>query len=75
MKKIIILILILGLFTYFKWFNPSNKQVEIAADIYCATFQARYESGLGKPLYVLHPLIMTTEDMGSNGQQFQQIII
>lgn len=77
MKKVIIfiLILILGLLAYFKWFGPSDKQVEMAVDIYCATFQARDESGLGKSLYVLRPRIMTTEETSSNGQQFIQITL
>ncbi len=78
MNKIIvfILILVIGAFAYFKWSGPSDKQVEMAFDVYCATFQARDESGLGKPLYVLRPRIMTADDMSSlNGQQFQQIIV
>lgn len=71
---VIFLALIIGLVSYFK--KPNTKQAEIAADIYCVTFQARYESGLGKPLNVLRPRIMTVEDAGSSkGQQFQQIIV
>ncbi|MDD5194137.1 MAG: hypothetical protein PHQ96_00475 [Candidatus Omnitrophica bacterium] len=52
-----------------------DPDVEKAADIYCATFQARNESGLGKPLDPLQPRVMTVEDAGSHGQQFQQIIV
>lgn len=77
MNKIILaafVLLIIGI-VYFKKSDSSAKQIEIAADIYCATFQARDESGLGKPIDVLRPRIMTTEDMESNGQQFQQTII
>lgn len=67
-------ILIIGLFIYFR--QPNNKQAETVADIYCVTFQARYESGLGKPLNILRPRIMTVDDASSvKGQQFQQIIV
>ncbi len=71
---IIFLALVIGLIFYFK--KPNTKQVEIATDIYCVTFQARYESGLGKPLNILRPRIMTVDDASSvKGQQFQQIIV
>lgn len=76
-SKILYSILFLGLIVvliiYFS--KPSQGQAETVADIYCATFQARNESGLGKPLDVLHPRIMTMDDASSRGQQFQQIIV
>lgn len=52
-----------------------DPKVEKVADIYCATFQARNESGLGKPLDVLSPRVMTIDDAGLKGQQFQQILV
>ena len=56
-------------------FKPSQKEIDMVANLYCVEFQARNDSGLGKPLDILHPRIMTMEEAGSPaGQKFQQII-